>query len=129
MRCCLVVSPTRFSLSGILPEIRLIPTLTRLFKSKLAPRKPANATASLKDLQSIRAALLQCMDDCDSAQAQRLRHKIVQTKTAQELWMLRNDAYQLISQQTSQAVAAERINNLISAFEGWLEPRQLVRIK
>lgn len=107
----------------------MIPTLTRLFKSKLAPRKPANATASLKDLQSIRAALLQCMDDCDSAQAQRLRHKIVQTKTAQELWMLRNDAYQLISQQTSQAVAAERINNLISAFEGWLEPRQLVRIK
>ncbi len=117
-----------FSLSGI-PEIRLIPTLTRLFKGKMAQRKPANATASLKDLQSIRAALLHCMDDCDSVQAQRLRHKIVQTKTAQELWMLRNDAYQLISQQTSQTIAAERINNLISVFEGWLEPRQLVRIK
>lgn len=117
-----------FSLPGI-PEIRLISTLTRLFKGKLAPRKPAKATASLKDLQSIRAALLRCMDDCDSVQAQRLRHKIVQTKTAQELWMLRNDAYQLISQQTSQAIAAERINNLISVFEGWLEPRQLVRIK
>lgn len=118
----------QFFLSGI-PEIRLIPTLTRLFKGKMAPRKPANATASLKDLQPIRAALLQCMDDCDSVQAQRLRHKIVQTKTAQELWMLRNDAYQLISQQTSQTIAAERINNLITAFEGWLEPRQLVRIK
>lgn len=117
-----------FSLSGI-PEIRLIRTLTRLFKGNLAPRKPANATASLKDLPSIRTALLRCMDDCDSVQAQRLRHKIAQTKTAQELWMLRNDAYQLISQQTSQAIAAERINNLISVFEGWLEPRQLVRIK
>ena len=116
------------SLSGI-PEIRLIPTLTRLIKSKMAPRKPANQSASLKDLQSIRAALLKCMDDCDSAQAQRLRHKIAQTKTAQELWMLRNDAYQLISQQTSQTIAAERINNLISVFDGWLEPRQLVRIK
>lgn len=114
--------------SGI-PEICLIPLLTRLIKGKMAPRKPVSATASLKDLQSIRTALLQCMDDCDSVQAQRLRHKIVQTKTAQELWMLRNDAYQLISQQTSQAVAAERINNLMSAFEGWLEPRQLVRIK
>jgi NAD-dependent DNA ligase len=120
--------PGQFFLSGI-PEIRLIPTLTRLIKSKMAPRKPASATASLKDLQSIRTALLQCMDDCDSVQAHRLRHKIAQTKTAQELWMLRNDAYQLISQQTSQAIAAERINNLISVFDGWLEPRQLVRIK
>lgn len=95
----------------------------------MASRKSASNKASLKDLQYIRTALLQCMDDCDSVQAQRLRHKITQAKTAQDLWMLRNDAYQLISQQTSQAVAAERINNLMSAFEGWLEPRQLVRIK
>lgn len=111
------------------PETRLIPTLTRFFKGTMASRKPVSAKASLKDLQCIRTALLHCMDDCDSVQAHRLRHKIAQAKTAQDLWMLRNDAYQLISQQTSQAVAAERINNLMSAFEGWLEPRQLVRIK
>jgi hypothetical protein len=43
--------------------------------------------------------------------------------------MLRNDAYQLISQQHNQTAAAARINDLISAFEGWLEPSQLVRIK
>ena len=43
--------------------------------------------------------------------------------------MLRNDAYQLISQQHNQTAAANRINDLMSAFEGWLEPSQLVRIK
>ena len=29
----------------------------------------------------------------------------------------------------NQSVAAERINALIQIFEGWLEPKQLVRIK
>jgi hypothetical protein len=128
MRHGLPMPPARLFFSGI-PEIRLILTLTRLIKGKLAPRKTAGPAASLKDLQTIRTALLQCVNDCDNVQAHRLRTKITQAKTAQELWMLRNDAYQLISQQTSQAVAAERINNLISVFDGWLEPRQLVRIK
>ena len=59
----------------------------------------------------------------------RLRSKIDQARTAQELWMLRNDAFQIISQQHDQSVAAERINALITHFDGWLEPRQLVRIK
>jgi hypothetical protein len=121
------IDPTHTS--NALPETHLIPSLARLIKSKMAPRKAVSTSAGLKDIQSIRTALLHCLDDCHSAPAQRLRHKIAHTKTAQELWMLRNDAYQLISQQTSQAIAAERINNLISSFEGWLEPRQLVRIK
>ena len=107
----------------------MIPTIAKIIKGTLSPRSNARKTPTLKDLQVIRNALLQCVEDCDSAPAQRLRHKIDHTQTAKELWMLRNDAYQLISQQTSQAIAAERINNLISAFEGWLEPRQLVRIK
>ncbi|MBA4261830.1 MAG: hypothetical protein C0443_07360 [Comamonadaceae bacterium] len=74
-------------------------------------------------------ALLRCIDDCDSVSARRLNHQIIHAQTAQELWLLRNDAYQLISRQTSQAVAAERINALISSFQGWVEPSQLVRIK
>lgn len=52
-----------------------------------------------------------------------------QAHTPQELWLLRNDAYQLISQRHNQSVAAERINRLIQYFEGWLEPKQLIRIK
>lgn len=107
----------------------MIPTIARFFRGSLKPRASGHKTPSLKDLQSIRRALLQCIEDCESVSANRLRHKIIHSQTPQELWLLRNDAYQLISQQTSQTIAAERINNLISAFEGWVEPRQLVRIK
>lgn len=107
----------------------MIPTLTRLFKSKMAPRKPVKSSPSLKEILAIRSALLQCVADCDGVPVFRLRHKIEQTQTPQELWMLRNDAYQLISHQHSQNVAAERINALIAVFDGWVEPRQLVRIR
>jgi hypothetical protein len=107
----------------------LIPTIARIIRGTLSPRSTARKTPSLKDIQVIRNALLQSVEDCDSAPAQRLRHKIAATQTAKELWMLRNDAYQLISQQHSQSAASARINDLISAFEGWLETSQLVRIK
>ncbi len=107
----------------------MIATFARFIKGSLQSRTPGRRPPRLKDLQPIRSALLQCIIDCDNVPALRLRHKIGQAKTAQELWLLRNDAYQLISQQTSQTVAAERINALITHFDGWLEPRQLVRIK
>jgi hypothetical protein len=107
----------------------LIPTIARFIRGSLKPRAPGRKTPAPKDLQSIRKALLLCIDDCESVPANRLRHKIIHAQAAQELWLLRNDAYQLISQQTSQGVAAQRINELISHFEGWVEPRQLVRIK
>ena len=107
----------------------MIPTIARFIRGSLKPRAPGRKTPHLKDLQAIRVALLRCIEDCDSVPARRLNHKIIQAQTVQELWLLRNDAYQLISQQTSQTVAAARINALISSFEGWLEPRQLVRIK
>ncbi|RZL07720.1 MAG: hypothetical protein EOP40_15150 [Rubrivivax sp.] len=77
----------------------------------------------------IRNQLMRSIADCTAQTAQRLRSKIEQARTAQELWMLRNDAFQLISQQHNQSIAAERINALIQCFEGWLEPKQLVLIK
>ncbi|MDQ7744887.1 hypothetical protein [Hydrogenophaga pseudoflava] len=77
----------------------------------------------------IRSALLQTVADCDGISVHRLRHKIEHTQTVQDLWLLRNDAYQLISQATSQTVAAERINALLAVFEGWVDARQLGRIR
>ncbi len=108
----------------------MIATLTRFIRGTLKSRASRRRrTPAVKDLHAIRMALLDCVHDCESVPAQRLRHKIVHAKSAQELWLLRNDAYQLISQQTSQRVAAERINALIQNFEGWLDPRQLARIQ
>lgn len=106
----------------------MITSLVRILGVTMAPHQRPARTASLKDLAMIRNQLMRSVADCTTQAAQRLRKKIDQARTAQELWMLRNDAYQLISQQHNQSVAAERINALIECFEGWLEPKQLVRI-
>lgn len=107
----------------------MIPTIARVFKMVFVQRRLSRKHPSLKELALIRRAMLLSLDDCTSAGATRLRTKVVQAKTPQELWMLRNDAYQLISQQHNQSVAAERINGLMRFFEGWLDPKQIVRIK
>ncbi len=107
----------------------MITAIARFIKGTLPQRAPGQRNPSLKELQAIRTALLQCVIDCENVPAHRLRHKIELAKSAQELWLLRNDAYQLIAQQTSQAVAAQRINSVIGHFEGLLEPGQLARIK
>jgi hypothetical protein len=91
-------------------------------------RPPGRSAPSLKELLAIRQALLESIRDCDSPASQRLRHKVGHTQTPQDLWMLRNDAYQIIAQRHNQTVAAERINALIEHFAGWVDPKQLVRI-
>jgi uncharacterized membrane protein YccC len=107
----------------------LIPHLTRLIHRTLKPRGKTVKTATLKDLQVIRQALTACVSDCEGLQAQRLHLKITSAASAQDLWMLRNDAYSIISQTHSQSEAAARINHLIDAFDGWVEPRQLMKIR
>lgn len=103
----------------------MIDAIARVVRSAFTPRHHARKA----DLATIRKALLLCMEECSSATALRLRSKIAHAQSPQELWMLRNDAYQLISQRHDQAIAAERINGLIQVFEGCLEPKQIVRIK
>jgi hypothetical protein len=107
----------------------VITAMARWLGAHLTSRKRGTHKATLKDLAVIRRPLLRCIEDCLDLQALRLRKKIESARTPQELWLLRNDAFQVISQQHNQSVAAERINALIQAFEGWLEPKQLVRIK
>lgn len=106
----------------------MITALTRMLRVNLAPRQRVHRKPSLKDLAQIRRQLARSIDDCTSESAQRLRKQIDQARTPQELWLLRNDAYQQISQQHNQSIAADRINRLIQHFEGWLDPKQLVRI-
>ena len=106
----------------------MITTIARMLGIQSGARLPARAVPSLKNLLTIREALVACIADCDSPASQRLRHKIGITQTVQELWMLRNDAFQVVAQRHNQTVAAERINALIDHFAGWVDPRQLVRI-
>ncbi len=102
--------------------------LARLFSTAAEPRyKPR--TPRLRDLMSIRQHLLFTIEDCMSVPAHRLRRQIEQARTPQELWLLRNDAFQLIAQRHDQRTAAERIDALIKVFEGWLDPKQLARVR
>lgn len=107
----------------------MIATFARFIKGSLRSRIPGRRTPKLQDLQAIRHALLQCVADCETLPAIRLRHKIAKATSVQELWLLRNDAYQLVSQRHSQTIAAERINGVLPCFECCMDARQLVRIK
>ncbi len=110
-------------------EFVLIRRLARFIHGRLSAGSTAKPVPGLQDIQAMRAALMQCVADCGGLSADRLRHKIEQRKTVQDLWLLRNDAFQIISQQMSQGVASERINALNKVFERWVDRRQLTHIR
>lgn len=107
----------------------LIPNIARIIGARFMPRARPGKSATIKDLLAIRKALLASVADCEGVSADRLRLKINHTQTPQHLWLLRNDAYQVISQSHSQALAAERINSVMVHFKGWVDPKQLSHIK
>ena len=107
----------------------MIHRIGSFLKKSLGARKQRTKAPTLHDLHGIRTALLSCIKDCEDMQAKRLHLKINAAASAQDLWLLRNDAYQVISQQHNQAVAAERINQLLATFDGWVDPRQLAKIR
>jgi hypothetical protein len=82
-------------------------------------------------IEQIRHSLRRTLDDCKDKdiRAQRVMFKINAAKTPADLWMLRSDLHQCISQVHSQRVAVERINSLVDVFEGWIPPSQLTRIQ
>ena len=80
---------------------------------------------SLEEMQHI---LRQTLSDCKNMNAQRLIYKINLALTPSDLWLLRSDLHQCIAQTHNQSEAAERINALIPAFDGWLPASQLNRI-
>ncbi len=106
----------------------MISAFDQLFRRSLFLRPASRKRPSLQSLQRVRSALLLCVEDCDGVQAARLRMQIEAADTAQELWLLRHEAFQVISQLHTQGEAAGRINDLLPLFEGLVAPRQLSRI-
>ena len=74
--------------------------------------------------QQVRALL----SDCSDKRAQRVGYRISGAMTADELWQIRSELHQCISQLHSQTEAARRINSLLPTFTGWVPARQLVKI-
>jgi len=106
----------------------MIQAITRIIRLTFGAKRTTSRKASLQDIARIRHALMNSFEDCLGEAAERLRRRVGQARTPQELWLLRNDAFQIIAHRHDQAVASERINGLLPAFEGWLDPRQIGRV-
>lgn len=81
-----------------------------------------------RPLDEVRAILQGTLHDCRDLRAQRLIYKINAAKTGSDLWLLRSDLYQCISQTHNQTEAVRRINELVPVFEGWVPACNLTRI-
>lgn len=79
-------------------------------------------------IEQIRECLQTLLRDCKDMRTQRAIYKINVAQTPAELWQLRSDLYQCIAKIHSQAVAAERINSVITVFEGWVPAGQLTPV-
>lgn len=102
--------------------------IQRIFGTALEDQPKPFAFRPQLPIEQIRRSLHAALHDCTDMRAQRVIYKINIAKTPADLWLLRSDLMQCIAQVHSQQVAAERINNLISVFEGWLPDSQLLRI-
>jgi hypothetical protein len=100
------------------------PCISRLLRS-LRRQRPAQR---LSDLHTARSALLAAVDDCQGLNAEQLKRKLGTARHHRDLWMLRSDAYRLISLQHCQAIADERMRRLLHLFEGWVAPQELARV-
>lgn len=79
-------------------------------------------------LSSIKQSLDTILTDCKTARAQRLVHQIKSARTPSELWYLRCEMHQCISQSHNQTEASRRINSLIVVFTGWVPTNKLTEI-
>lgn len=105
----------------------MIMAMKKALGRSLARANGGEAAARLP-LPALRERMAGMLADCDDLVSQRVALKLQIARTPLELWMLRSDVYSCIAQAHSQAEARERINAILPGFEGWLPPRQLVRI-
>ena len=79
-------------------------------------------------LEAVREKLLSVLDDCDGCEADRVRWRLHMAERPQELWLLRDAVFQVVASQHCRAQAAERINDLVPAFQRVLPDRLLQRV-
>lgn len=93
------------------------PCLSRLVKAFTRPRPSRRPAPRLADVQQARQHMLQCLTDCHDASALRLRSRIQSAASHKDLWMLRSEAYRVISLHHCQSIAVERIDKLMHLFD------------
>ena len=81
--------------------------------------------ADSADLTRIRAAMLERVIDCELKTVRRIRVQLAGATSAMQLWLLRSELYQALSEQFGQAEAAARVDTLRPLFQGFLPSKQL----
>lgn len=87
------------------------------------PLRPVEA-----GLEAVRRQLLAVLDDCHGFECDRLRWRVHMAERPQELWLLRDAAFQAVASQHGRALAAERLEGLVPAFRALLSSAFLTRV-
>jgi hypothetical protein len=74
-------------------------------------------------VEAVRRQLLAVVDDCQGFEADRVRWRLHMAERAQELWLLRDAVFRVVSSQHCQSLAIERIDGLVPAFRQVLPAR------
>jgi hypothetical protein len=88
-------------------------------------RLSGQRVADSADLTRIRSAMLERVIDCELKTVRRIRMQLAGATSAVQLWLLRSEVYQAISEQFGQAEAAARVESLRPLFRGFLPTKQL----
>ncbi|EJL78815.1 hypothetical protein PMI15_04105 [Polaromonas sp. CF318] len=91
-----------------------------LYESSMEPPKA--------NLEALRLQLHDALQQCEGPMCERLHWRIDAACTAQHLWLLRGEIFQLVSREFCQQEAALRINALLPAFSSRLPERMLTRV-
>ena len=78
------------------------------------------------ELAHIRRMMVERVLDCEHRQVMRVKKLVDDAQTVQDLWLLRSEVYQVVSQQHGQFTAQQRVASLWPLFEGWV-PRETLR--
>jgi hypothetical protein len=79
-------------------------------------------------VEAVRQQLLAVLEDCQGFEVDRLRWRLHMAERAQELWLLRDAVFQVVSSQHCQAQATARIEGLVPAFRQVLPARLVGRV-
>lgn len=87
----------------------------------------STAEATKHQLDPLRLQLHHALQRCEGPMCERMRWRIDDAYTAQQLWQLRGEIFQLVARQFCQEEAVRRINALLPAFSRWLPKRMLTK--
>ena len=88
----------------------------------------ASAAPATMPIDDVREQVREALAGCGGPLAERMRWRIDAARTAQDLWLMRGEVFQLVAAAYCQAEAQQRVNALLPAFEGWLPARLLTPV-